>query len=166
MSVVDSRYDKLYPRARIVQDEIVLAQAWKKTHTFVRRYNWYADVLELDVSGVCLPENLAAWSAEIANGDYATAPAWLVPAPKNGLWCFSPESEGGWQPRRVEGEQTPVLRPLAHIGVREQSIATAVMLCLADCVAQAGSGSLPEINRPDEKKGKRSKYFFNKWRMR
>ncbi|WP_285446637.1 RNA-directed DNA polymerase [Xanthomonas sp. fls2-241-TYG-148] len=144
MSVVDSRYDKLYPRARIVQDEIVLAQAWKKTHTFVRRYNWYADVLELDVSGVCLPENLAAWSADIANGDYATAPAWLVPAPKNGLWCFSPESEGGWQPRRVEGEQTPVLRPLAHIGVREQSIATAVMLCLADCVESAqGDTSLP-----------------------
>jgi hypothetical protein len=95
MSVVDSRYDKLFPRARIVQDEVVLAQAWKKTHTFVRRYNWYADVLELDVSGVCLPENLAAWSADVAGGNYATAAAWLVPAPKNGVWCFAPESEGG-----------------------------------------------------------------------
>ncbi|WP_141738967.1 MULTISPECIES: RNA-directed DNA polymerase [Stenotrophomonas] len=137
MSVVDSRYEKLCPRVKIVHDEVVLAQAWKKTHTFVRRYNWYADVLELDVSGVCLPESLAAWSADIANGNYVTTPAWLVPAPKNGLWFFSSDLDGGWQPRRVEGEQRPVLRPLAHIGVREQSIATAVMLCLADCVESA-----------------------------
>lgn len=144
MSVVDSRYEKLCPRAKVVQDEVVLAQAWKKTHTFVRRHNWYADVLELDVSGVCLSEKLADWSADIANGDYATAPAWLVPAPKNGLWRFRSESEGGWQPRYVEGEQAPVLRPLAHIGVREQSIATAVMLCLADCIESAqGDTSLP-----------------------
>jgi len=144
MSVVDSRYDKLFPRARIVQDEVVLAQAWKKTHTFVRRYNWYADVLELDVSGVCLPENLAAWSADVAGGNYATDAAWLVPAPKNGVWCFAPESEGGWQPQRSDGDQAPVMRPLAHIGVREQSIATAVMLCLADCIESAqGDTSLP-----------------------
>ena len=30
-----------------------------------------------------------------------------------------------------------MLRPLAHIGVREQTIATAVMLCLADCIESA-----------------------------
>lgn len=144
MSVVDSRYDKLCPRAKVLQDEVVLAQAWKKTHTFIRRYNWYADVLELDVSGVCLAEKLAGWSNDIATGDYATAPAWLVPAPKNGLWCFRSEAAGGWQPRLAEGEETPVLRPLAHIGVREQSIATAVMLCLADCIESAqGDTSLP-----------------------
>jgi hypothetical protein len=138
--VVDSRYQKLSPQAVVLQDKVVLAQAWKKTHTFIRRHNWYADVLELDASGVCLTENLNEWSKAIATGDYETSASWLVPAPKNGLWCFRPESEGGWQPR----EQAPVLRPLAHIGVREQTVATAVMLCLADCVESAqGDPSLP-----------------------
>lgn len=146
MSVVDSRYDKLYPRAKFLQDEVVLAQAWKKSHTFIRRHNWYADVLELDASGVCLSDNLARWSHDIASGDYVTAPAWLVPAPKNGLWWFRSESEGGWQPRFNNGDQTPVLRPLAHIGVREQTVATAVMLCLADCIesAQGDTSLSPE----------------------
>lgn len=144
MTVVHSRYDNLHPRAKILQDEVVLAQAWKKTHTFIRRHNWYADVLELDASGVCLSENLAKWSKEIATGDYETSAAWLVPAPKNGLWFFRPESEGGWQPRLAEEEQVPVLRPLAHIGVREQTVATAVMLCLADCIESIqGNPSLP-----------------------
>jgi hypothetical protein len=144
MIVVHSRYDRLHPRAKVLQDEVVLAQAWKKTHTFIRRHNWYADVLELDASGVCLPENLAKWSNDIASGDYETSPAWLVPAPKNGLWCFRSESEGGWQPRLAEDEQAPVLRPLAHIGVREQTVATAVMLCLANCIESIqGDPSLP-----------------------
>ena len=61
MSVVDSRYDTLCPQGEILRDEVVLAQAWKKTHTFIRRYNWYADVLELDASAICLSSNLAAW---------------------------------------------------------------------------------------------------------
>jgi hypothetical protein len=144
MVVVDSRYKKLSPQTKVLQDEVVLAQAWKKTHTFIRRHNWYADVLELDASGVCLSENLAKWSNDIAGGDYETSAAWLVPAPKNGLWCFRDESEGGWQPRPAEGEPPPVLRPLAHIGVREQTVATAVMLCLADCIESAqGDTSLP-----------------------
>ena len=37
-----------------------------------------------------------------------------------------------------------MLRPLAHIGVREQTVATAVMLCLADCIESIqGDTSLP-----------------------
>lgn len=82
MSVVDARYDRLFPRRVILQDEVVLAQAWKKTHTFIRQHNWYADTLELDASAVCLASNLSAWSQAIADGTYKTAPAWLVPAPK------------------------------------------------------------------------------------
>ncbi len=144
MAVVDSRYKKLSPQVKVVQDKVVLAQAWKKTHTFIRRHNWYADVLELDASGVCLSENLTEWSNDVAAGDYETSAAWLVPAPKNGLWCFRSQSEGGWQPRIASGKETLVLRPLAHIGVREQTVATAVMLCLADCIESAqGDTSLP-----------------------
>ncbi|HEK0907733.1 TPA: RNA-directed DNA polymerase [Pseudomonas putida] len=146
MAVVDSRYDRLHPRAETLQDEVILAQAWKKTHTFIRRYNWYADVLELDASGICLQQNLNDWSRDIASGSYATSAAWLVPAPKTGLWCFKSEADGGWQPR-LEDEHAPVLRPLAHIGIREQTISTAVMLCLADCIESLqGDPSLaPEI---------------------
>ncbi|HEJ4235056.1 TPA: RNA-directed DNA polymerase [Pseudomonas aeruginosa] len=146
MSVVDARYDRLFPRRVILQDEVVLAQAWKKTHTFIRQHNWYADTLELDASAVCLASNLSAWSQAIADGTYKTAPAWLVPAPKNGLWTFKPTSDGGWAPRISEGEDSPVLRPLAHIGIREQTVATAVMLCLADCIESAqGDTSLPAL---------------------
>lgn len=144
MSLVDSRYDKLCPQGEILQDEVVLAQAWKKTHTYIRRYNWYADVLELDASAICLSSNLTAWSNEIASGKYETSPAWLVPAPKNGLWCFRSEDDGGWQPRVAPGDDPPVLRPLAHIGIRDQTVATAVMLCLADCLETAqGDTALP-----------------------
>lgn len=136
MSVVESRYEKLCPQIEVLQDEVVLAQAWKKSHTFIRRYNWYADMLELDASAVCLSNNLAAWSDAIASGVYETSEAWLVPAPKNGLWHFKSEADGGWQPKVSENEPT-VLRPLAHIGIREQTVATAVMLCLADCLETA-----------------------------
>lgn len=137
MSVVDSRYDRLSPRIGLLQDEVVLAQAWKKTHTFIRRHNWYADVLELDASAVCLADNLSLWSKSISSGKYQTAPAWLVPAPKNGLWGFRENEEGGWGPRKSGNGDEPVLRPLAHIGIKEQTIATAVMLCLADCIETA-----------------------------
>src|SRR3990167_11312936 len=121
MSLVDSRYDRLWPRGSVLQDEVVLAQAWKKTHTFIRRHNWYADVLELDASAVCLSRNLSKWSRSIASGSYRTAPAWLVPAPKNGLWCFRSEDQGGWGPPEMSEGKPPVLRPLAHIGIREQT---------------------------------------------
>jgi hypothetical protein len=137
MSVVDARYDTLCPRGAVLEDEVVLAQAWKKTHTFIRRHNWYADVLELDASAVCLSKNLREWSRSISSGNYRTAPAWLVPAPKNGLWYFRTPGMGGWSPRVSEGEEAPVLRPLAHIGIREQTVATALMLCLADCIESA-----------------------------
>lgn len=146
MSVVDARYDKLCPLGAVLQDEVILAQAWKKTHTFIRRHNWYADTLELDASAVCLTSNLATWSKTISRGTYKTTPAWLVPAPKNGLWTFKSTSEGGWGPRKHEEEDSPVLRPLAHVGIREQTVATAVMLCLADCIESAqGDTSLPAL---------------------
>lgn len=130
-------YDRLYPQWSVLKDEVVLAQAWKKTHTFIRRQNWYADTLELDTSAVCLPSLLAEWSDSISRGRYSTSPAWLVPAPKNEMWRFSPPSQGGWGPVVRADAERPVLRPLAHVGIREQTVATAVMLCLADCVESA-----------------------------
>lgn len=164
MVVVNARYNKLSPQAKVLQDKVILAQAWKKTHTFIRRHNWYADVLELDASGVCLSENLTAWSSDIVLGNYKTSAAWLVPAPKNGLWCFRSESKGGWQPRLAEQEPTPALRPLAHIGVREQTVATAVMLCLADCIESAqGDTSLPAAKAAEQKVFSYGNRLFCMW---
>lgn len=151
MVAVDSRYNKLYPQVKVLQDKVVLAQAWKKTHTFIRRHNWYADILELDASGVCLSENLTKWSNGIVGGDYKPSAAWLVPAPKNGLWCFKSESEGGWQPRVSETENTPVLRPLAHLGIREQTVATAIMLCLADCIESVQGDTSLSVEKASER---------------
>lgn len=152
MALVRARYDRLCPQGKVLRDEVVLAQAWKKTHTFIRRHNWYADVLELDVSAICLSDNLASWSDAIASGEYETSPAWLVPAPKNGLWCFRSEGDGGWQPRLAPGDEPPVMRPLAHIGIREQTVATAVMLCLADCMETAQGDTSLSAERAAENK--------------
>ncbi|MGE0333413.1 MAG: RNA-directed DNA polymerase [Ramlibacter sp.] len=146
MAVVNRKYDRLSPRLSYLKDEAVLAQAWKKAHTYVRRHNWYADTLELDHSGVCLGDLLAEWSASISSERYRTNAARLVPAPKNGAWGFSDEVGGGWSPLARDKDEDPVLRPLAHLGIREQTVATAVMLCLGDCIETAqGDPATPPL---------------------
>ena len=51
---------------------------------------------------------------------------------------------GGLGPK--VGSAGSVLRPLAHLGIREQTVATALMLCLADCIetAQGNPAETPE----------------------
>ena len=68
----------------------------------------------------------------------------VVPAPKNAAWVFDPSMPGGWGPKKKDHPE--VLRPLAHLGIREQTVATALMLCLADCIesAQGNPASSPE----------------------
>jgi hypothetical protein len=120
----------LGPRLEYLSDPVVLAQAWKKSHSYIRRHNWYADVLELDCSAVDLDSQLSLWAAQLSIGAYQTAPIRMVPAPKTQVWSFD---GGGWGPSQSDSA-VPVLRPLAHLGIREQTVATAVMCCLANCV--------------------------------
>lgn len=141
MSLIKEKYRLLAPRLEYLSDPVVLSLAWKKASAYVRRHNWYADTLELDSSGLDLEGLTRAWSAELASGAFEPGLARLVPAPKNGHWGFHPDFPGGWGPVPTEGskpstEQIP-LRPLAHLGVREQTAAAGVMLCLADCVESA-----------------------------
>lgn len=136
MSVLCDKYRVLAPRAEYLWDTVILAQAWKKSHAYVRKHNWYADTLELDCSAIGLDALLEAWSSELKGGEYLTAPVRLVPAPKNGIWDFRADNDGGWGPRADDDNKT-ALRPLAHIGIRDQTIATAVMLTLADCIESA-----------------------------
>lgn len=156
MSIIQTKYQQLSPRGEFLTDAVVLAQAWKKAHTYIRRHNWYADMLDLDCSVIDLERRLSEWAAAIASDAFAPEPMMLVPAPKNARWDFpNPPSEdgderfGAWrvaenkQGKRIQNIQK--LRPLAHLSIRDQSLATAVMLCLADAVESA-QGDTSERN--------------------
>lgn len=164
MSVVHKKYQELAPRGHFLSDVVVLSQAWKKTHAFIRRHNWYADVLELDVSTIDLESRLKEWAADVARDEFMPIPLKLVPAPKNSKWEFTDppppptavdwltsegvESSGwdpefeDWRPKFLDDEERgQKLRPLAHLTIRDQSLATAVMICLAEAIETAQGDS-------------------------
>lgn len=163
MSIIKDEFQTLPPRGDRLSNVVVLSQAWKKSQAFIRRHNWYADVLELDASAVNLERRLHDWAGEVKKGTFRTDPLRLVPAPKNARWEFQevvPSLEdmldekvydpdhphfNEWRPSRlvetdnIFGESLDVvgelkLRPLAHISIRDQTLATAVMACLAEAV--------------------------------
>lgn len=136
MKIVESRYARLGPSLDLLADEAVLAQAWKKTDTYIRRHNWYADILELEQTSLLLPERVKEWGKQLLAGDLEPALGLRhVPAPKNAKWHFQRlEDGGGWRPKEKERLE---LRPLAHVAIREQVLASAVMLCVADAVETA-----------------------------
>lgn len=86
MDIVQAKYRQLAPRASYLKDPILLAQAWKKTHTAIRRHSWYADVLALDCSTIDLEYQLAEWAQILEDEAFKPTPMMLVPAPKNGSW--------------------------------------------------------------------------------
>lgn len=137
MGILKDRYKTLGPRVEYLIDPVVLSQAWKKSHTYVRRHSWYQNSLELDCSAIELEGLLADWSASIKKGAYRPSVLRLIPAPKSALWNFTPQ----WKPQE-EDQTKRILRPLAHMEIRDQTVSTALMLCLADCIetAQGNSG--------------------------
>ena len=169
MSVIKEEYQDLPPRGEKLADVVVLAQAWKKSHAFIRRHNWYADVLELDASTVDLEDRLVRWASEVRLDDFRPQEMLLVPAPKNARWTFRPaptitslddllnldlDSLGSeatfddWGPRPpaqsgqsmsggTAAAPAQKLRPLAHLSIRDQTLATAAMMCLAEAVESA-----------------------------
>jgi hypothetical protein len=168
MSVVKEEYQELAPHGKNLADVVVLAQAWKKSHQFIRRHNWYADVLELDASTIGLEERLVCWGKEVRSKDFRPQDLLLVPAPKNAKWTFRPVPEAhsfddildldiddigpeptfnDWSPTSTitteqgseEASSSSIqnLRPLAHLSIRDQTLATAVMMCLAEAVETA-----------------------------
>lgn len=162
MSVIKQRYESLAPKGACLSDIVVLAQAWKKAHTFIRKHNWYADVLELDSSTVDLEGRLNQWANEVSQSQFATTELLLVPAPKNARWQFKPAPDLGaiadilnvnlddfgsepsfsdWvpiqngdMPSENSSDVGQKLRPLAHVAIRDQTLATAVMMCLAEAI--------------------------------
>lgn len=166
MGIVKEEFLELAPKGKNLTDTVVLAQAWKKSHVYIRRHNWYADVLELDASTIDLENQLVAWGGALKEETFMPEGLRLVPAPKNTRWEFreahppktleemlatdisEPGSEPGfkdWQAKRndsskVDGAESvslQKLRPLAHLSIRDQTLATAVMMCLAESIETA-----------------------------
>ena len=120
----------LNPSLEDLRLECVLMQAWKKTSSYLRTHSWYADTLGIDYQSLRIPAFLA--EIQEAIDSYATwtpEPLELVPAPKTQRWCF--DGSGNWIPRANQNYQKK-LRPLAHVALRDQVVATAILLCLAD----------------------------------
>jgi hypothetical protein len=115
-----------------LRQEYVLVQAWKKAHDYVRAHNWYADVLDLDLSNVRLPATVQNIQKELQNPEtLCPHDARLVMAPKSTAWEVGAQ---GWRPKKGERQR---LRPLAHLSIRDQTIATAFLMCVADIVETA-----------------------------
>lgn len=137
MRLVAERYRKLRPVMECLADEVVMALAWKKTHAYMRTHNWYADTLALDISAIGLETNAQTWESGIRKPDLQLRKMELVPAAKSESWRV--DQNDGWVPSEKPGKRksSPPIRPLAHLTVRDQTWATAVMMCLADAVESA-----------------------------
>lgn len=130
MKLIKEKYRCLKPSIDYLTDEVVMAQAWKKTHGYIRTFNWYADTLALDVSALGIEKNAKSW-AKLLKEERPLYPLELVPAAKSESWLID---EKGWHPAKTREKQKIPLRPLAHLTIRDQTWASAAMLCLADAV--------------------------------
>jgi hypothetical protein len=126
---------RLSPSVELLTQEYVLVQAWKKTAAHIRQHNWYSDTLELDRAAVNLPKFLAELTEKLRTPEHwQNDPLRIVFAPKSQRWRVTKEKK--WEPVDVQ-EPARKLRPLAHVTLKDQVAATAIMLCLADRVETA-----------------------------
>ena len=122
--------ERLEPRLELLREEYVLVQAWKKTASYIRYHNWYSDTLALDRAAVNLPAFIGELRERLHSSEsWQNDPLRIVPAPKSQRWRVR---EGVWEPEK--GANSAELRPLAHVALADQVVATALMLCLADRV--------------------------------
>ena len=103
----------LTPDFALLSEEYVLVQAWKKTTSYIRHHNWYADTLALDATATNLPRFLAGVAELLTSPEgWKNQPLRLVPAPKSQQWRVREQ----WEP--VKGTNVAAsLRPLAHASV-------------------------------------------------
>ncbi|WP_318556416.1 RNA-directed DNA polymerase [Geobacter anodireducens] len=143
--------DSLEPKLSLLGEEYVLIQAWKKTASYIRSHNWYADTLELDRAAVNLPEFLKSLSERLASPtDWNNSPLRIVPAPKSQRWHIDPDT-GMWGPAKGTKAEKKI-RPLAHVCLEDQVAATAVMLCLANRVETLQGDPRASIDNRDDRK--------------
>lgn len=122
----------LHPQFELLREDYLLVQAWKKTATYIRYHNWFSDTLELDHAAVNLPDFLGEIRERLQSPkSWENHPLRIIPAPKSQQWTVHPN--GTWEPRKKKTTGAR-LRPLAHVALSDQVVATAIMLCLADRV--------------------------------
>lgn len=126
--------ESLTPTLDDLRLECVLMQAWKKTSSYLRTHSWYADTLGIDYQSLRIPTFIAEIQKEIdAYADWTPDPLHLVLAPKTQKWHIDKDKK--WIPQQKQNKDMQKrLRPLAHVSLRDQVVATAIMLCLADRV--------------------------------
>ena len=143
--------EMLEPRLDLVSDQRVLVQAWKKTASYIRSHNWYADTLDLDVAAVNLPDFLHQLAEQLQSpNQWENDRLRIVPAPKSQRWEVIPGS-GRWQPVN-KAETAKKLRPLAHVTLKDQVAATSLMMCLADRVETLQGDPRTSIHKPRDRK--------------
>lgn len=140
----------LEPKLSLMREEFVLIQAWKKTVSYIRSHNWYADTLELDRAAVNLPEFLKSIADRLGTPeDWENEPLRIVPAPKSQRWRINPDTDI-WEPAKgIKAEER--IRPLAHVCLEDQVAATALMLCLANRVETMQGDPRASIENSDER---------------
>ncbi|OPY81713.1 MAG: Reverse transcriptase (RNA-dependent DNA polymerase) [Syntrophus sp. PtaU1.Bin005] len=140
----------LEPKLNLLSEEYILIQAWKKTVSYIRSHNWYADTMELDRAAVNLHEFLKDLADSLASPtDWGNTALRIVPAPKSQRWHVDPKT--GWVPTK-ETRPEKKIRPLAHVALEDQVAATAVMLCLADRVETLQGDPRTSIENKDNRK--------------
>ena len=142
----------LEPKMSLLREEYVLVQAWKKTSSYIRSHNWYADTLELDRAAVDLPEFLGTLAERLAMPDrWVNVALRIVPAPKSQRWHIDPKTQMWGPAKKTKAEKK--IRPLAHVALEDQVVVTALMLCLADRVETLqGDPRTPIESRVDRRK--------------
>lgn len=130
----------LKPAFNDVQLECVLIQAWKKASTYIRDHSWYSNVLEIDYQSLRIPDFLREIRDQLNDSEqWKSSPLDLVPAPKMQLWKIEKDR---WIPND-RGNLEKMWRPLANVNLRDQVVAIAIMMCLADRVeTKLGNPSL------------------------
>ncbi|MDW0118610.1 RNA-directed DNA polymerase [Sporosarcina thermotolerans] len=141
MSMIMQKYIDLSPTADFLTDKVILSQAWKKSNSYIRRANWYADILELDKTTIQIERLLGEWGSSL-NDDFTTHPLKCIPAPKNQEWHFvkmPSDSQELWKIKDKDSkkDESDYLRPLAHVSIRDQTLSTAVMMTMANLIETA-----------------------------
>ena len=132
----------------LLREEYVLIQAWKKTAAYVRYRNSFADTLALDRATVNLPEFLGKLRDRLKSSSrWKNDPLRLVLAPKSQKWQVK---QAKWGPK--EDIQLTALRPLGHVSLEDQVVATALMLCLADRIETRQGDPREEIHNQASRK--------------
>ncbi len=152
-----NRLDQMFPEPltpcfELLCKEYVLIQAWKKTARNIRNHNSFADTLAIDQTAVNLPEFIRDLSDRLKSSEtWNNKLLRLVPAPKSQRWKIK---NNRWRPQKKERKTLDYskLRPLGHVCIEDQVVATALMLCLADQVETLQGDPRTKINSLESRK--------------